>query len=199
MNKHIITIIRVIVPIIISCFVLGCTNVRYLKPQKFEVLPELMKSFKTDGRIKVLVPQNAESKYRLEFLTYKIVDSKEVVEINSEDQVVKNFIYVNLNDMNKNAKELIEEVLVKKNIQLSNDAKKYIKFTATKIQWHMRADMTIGANLEFDIETGDGYKMHYMVRDKSPLDVERAVGATSSRAVEKIFQDDKIIKYIEAN
>jgi hypothetical protein len=47
------------------------------------------------------------------------------------------------------------------------------------------------------VETGDGYKMSYTVQDGSAMDVNRSVGGAIARAVEKIFQDQRILDYIE--
>jgi hypothetical protein len=97
-------------------------------------------------------------------------------------------VYVDLNDLYNNAKELIEEVLVKHKVPLSPDSEKYLKFTISKVQWEVWATgFAMGSYLEFDIETGDGYKSHYRVQDQSGVNVSRAVGGTISRAVEKIF------------
>ena len=168
--------------IIIYILLIGCT--RYIKPEKFDLDPQVLKSFRTNVPIQVLVPKNAETKYLVEYSR------------KDEDHVN---IYVDLNDLYKNAKELIEETLVKYEVPLSPDSEKYLRFTISKVQWEIWAGgFSIGAYLEFDIETGDGYKMHYRVEDKSGMNVDRAVGGTTSRAVEKIFQDEKIIAYIES-
>ena len=92
----------------------------------------------------------------------------------------------------------MEETLAKYKVPLSPNSEKYLKFTISKVQWEAWAWNLRGAYLEFDIETGDGYKMHYRVQDQSGWDEARAVGGTTSRAVETIFQDEKIIAYIES-
>jgi hypothetical protein len=167
--------------IIIYILLIGCT--RNIRPQKFGLDPQFCKPFRSDAPIHVLVPENAETKYLIEF---------------SGKQKTHANVYVDLNDLYKNAKELIEEVLVKYKVPLSPNSEKYLKFTISRVQWEVWAGgWSIGAYLEFDIETGDGYKMHYRVQDKSSQNVDRAVGGTTSRAVEKIFQDEKIIAYIE--
>lgn len=108
-------------------------------------------------------------------------------------------VYVDLNRLYSNAKELIEDVLIKNDVHPLPDSEKYIKFTISKIQWEVWAGgFSIGSYLEFDIETGGGYKSHYKVQDQSAMDVSRAVGGTISRAVEEIFKDEKIISYIES-
>lgn len=170
--------------IIIYVFLMGsfgCT--RFIKPEKFDIDQQLVKSFVGNSPIHVLIPQNAESKYLLEF---------------SGKQTTHADVYVDLNDLYHNAKELIEEVLVKQKVPLSPNSEKYLKFTISKVQWEVWAGgFSIGAYLEFDIETGDGYKKHYRVQDGSSMDVSRAVGGLTSRAVETIFQDLDIIAYLE--
>ncbi len=175
------TNLRYLFLIIIYIFLIGCT--RHIKPQKFDLDPQLLQPLRGNVPIQVLVPKNAETKYLIEF---------------SGKQKSHANVYVDLNDLYKNAKELIEEVLVKHKVPLSPNSEKYLKFTISKVQWEVWAGgFAIGAYLEFDIETGDGYKSHYRVQDKSSMNVDRAVGGTTSRAVEKIFQDEKFIAYIE--
>jgi len=167
--------------IILCILLIGCT--RHIKPQKFDLDPHFLKPLRSNVPIQVLVPKNAETKYLIEF---------------SGKQTKHANVYVDLNDLYNNAKELIEEVLVKYKVPLSPNSEKYLKFTISKVQWEVWAGgFSIGAYLEFDIETGDGYKRHYRVQDKSGVDVSRAVAGTTSRAVEEIFQDEKIIAYIE--
>lgn len=169
--------------IIIYILLIGCSTV-HIKPPKFGLDPKLLKSLRSNVPIQVLVPKNAETNYLIEF------SGKQKTHIDA---------YVDLNDLYKNAKELIEEVLVKHKVPLSPNSEKYLKFTISKVQWEYWAGgRVVAAFLEFDIETGDGYKMHYRVQDQSGRSEDRAVGGTTSRAVEKIFQDEKIIAYIES-
>lgn len=168
--------------ILICLFPAGCA--RNIKPDKFDVNPQILKSFKSDVPIQVVVPENAETKYLVEY---------------SGKQKTHADVFVDLNDLYKNTKELMEEVLVKQKVSLSVDSPKYLKFTISKVQWDVWAGgFSIGAYLECDIETGDGYKRHFRVQDGSTMGVERAVGGTTTRAVEEIFQDEKIIAYIES-
>ena len=139
--------------------------------------------FKSDDPIKVLVPENAEKEYLIEF---------------SGTQKSHGKVYVDLNDLYKNAKELIEGEINIHNVPLSADAEKHLSFTITKIQWEVWAGgFAMGSYLEFDVETGDGYKKSYRVQDSSGMNVGRAVSGTISRAVEKIFQDKVVLAYIE--
>jgi len=84
--------------IIISIFLIlaGCT--RYIKPQKFDLNTQILKPLRSNVPIQVLVPKDAETKYLIEF---------------SGKQKTHANVYVDLNDLYKNAKELIEETLVK--------------------------------------------------------------------------------------
>jgi len=168
--------------IIIYLLIIGCANI-HIKPKKFALDPQLLKSLTSNVPIQVLVPKNAETNYLAEF---------------SGTQKRHVNLYVDLNDLYRNAKELIEEVLAKHKVPLSPNSKKYLKFTISKVQWEYWAGgRLVVAYLEFDIETGDGYKTHYRVQDQSGRSEDRAVDGTTSRAVEKIFQDEKIIAYIE--
>lgn len=158
----------------------GCT--RHIKPDKFGVEDELIPDFSGDVAIIVLVPEDAEKEYLIEYTDPNKTTAK---------------VYVDLNDLYKNAKELIEEELTEHQVPLSPDAEKYLKFTITKVQWEIWAGgFSIGSYLDFDIETSNGYIQHYRVQDQSSMDVSRAVGGTVSRAVEKIFQDQNILEYI---
>lgn len=168
--------------LILTCvFLIGCTV--HIKPEKFDIDPQILKSLKSNIPLRVAVPENAEKNYLIEF---------------TGKQATHADVYADLNVLYKNAKELIEEVLVNSRIPLSSDSEKFIRFTIYKLQWEIWAGgFSIGAYLEFDIETGDGYKGHYRVQDGSGIGVDRAVGGTISRAVEKIFQDEKVIAYVE--
>jgi hypothetical protein len=167
---------------IICILLVGCA--RHIKPDKFDIDYQLLKLLRSNIPIQVLVPNNAEKEYIIEF---------------SGKQKTHAAVYVDLNNLYNNAKELIEEYLVKHKVPLSSDSKKYLRFTIDKAQWEVWAGgFSIGAYLEFDIETGDGYKKHYRVQDGSSMDISRSVGGAISRAVEQIFQDEKIIAYIES-
>jgi hypothetical protein len=161
---------------------LGCT--RHITPLKFDIDSSTIPNFYGKMPIAVIVPESADKEYLVEYADPEKTGTAK--------------IYVDLNDLYKNAKELIEMELSKHEINSSQSAEKQIKFTITKAQWEVWAGgFAIGAYLEFDIETKDGYKAHYRVQDGSSMDVSRAIGGTVSRAVEKIFQDDQIIKYFE--
>lgn len=166
--------------IAISILLIGCTV--HIKPEKFDVDPKFTRGLSGHGPIRVVVPENAEPKYLVEY---------------SGPQNTHTNVFVDLNDLYRNAKELIEEILVKNHIGVSSDSPKLIKFTIAKVQWEIWAGgFSVGSYLEFDVETGDGYRRHCRVQDGSAVDVSRAVGGTISRAVEEIFQDEKIVAYI---
>jgi len=169
--------------IMIYILLIGCTTTRQIEPQKFDLDPRLFKPLRSNIPIQVLVPQNAETKYLIEY---------------SGKQKTYQILYVDLNDLYRNAKELIEMVLSSDKVPLSPNSEKCLKFLISKVQWEIwGGGFLIGSYLEFDIETGDGYKMHYRVQDQSANSADRAVGGTISRAVEKIFQDEKIMAYIQ--
>jgi hypothetical protein len=67
----------------------GCT--RHIKTEKFDINPAEIQDFKSDTPIKVLVPENAEKEYLVEF---------------AEPEKTHANVYVDLNEMYKNAKEL---------------------------------------------------------------------------------------------
>jgi hypothetical protein len=171
--------------VIVILFVNGCTV--HIDPPLFDIDTSSIKQFQGNSPVTVVVPQKADEEY---FIEYADLDKSSG----------KAKVYVDLNVMYKNAKELIEKQLSDQNVPVSQSAEKYLKFTITKIQWEVWGmGFVMGSYLEFDIETGDGYSAHYRVQDQSGHHVERAVGGTISRAVEKIFQDDKVIEYIEKN
>ncbi len=169
----------IIICLIIYLLPIGCTTTNKLKPKTFGLDLQL-ESLSSNVPIQVLVPKNAETNYPIEY-------SKRGERCANE--------YVDLNDLYKNAKELIEQVLVKHKVPLSPNSEKYLKFTISKV--YAESDWVYVAYLEFDVETGDGYKRHFKVQDQSPMSIERAIGATTARAVERIFQNEKIIAYIE--
>ncbi|HVP76813.1 MAG TPA: hypothetical protein VMV04_02860 [Thermodesulfobacteriota bacterium] len=167
----------------IYILLIGCTTTRQIKPEKFDLDPRLFKPLRSNVPIQVLVPQNAETKYLIEY---------------SGKRKAYQILYIDLNDLYRNAKELIEMVLVSYKVPLSPNSEKCLKFVISKVQWEIwGGGFLIGSYLDFDIETGDGYKMHYRVQDQSANTADRAVGGTISRAVEKIFQDEKITAYIQ--
>lgn len=149
----------------------ACT--RNIKPDKFDVDFELIKPLNGTSPVNVWVPAKADEKYEVEFVG---------------KQKTHATVFVNLNDLYKNAKDLLEDVLTKSKIPVTADASKKLKFTISKVQWEVWAGgFAIGSYLEFDVETGDGYRKHFKVQDQSSMGVERAVGGTTSRAVEAVF------------
>jgi hypothetical protein len=160
---------------------IGCS--RHIKPEKFELDHNIIRKFQGNVPIKVIVPENAEREYLIESTKSKSGPSK---------------LYVDLNVLYKNAKELIEGELNRHLVPLSEDADRFIKFKIEGIKWEIWAmGFSIGAYLEFEVETSNGYKHLYKVQDGSTTDVSRAVGGTISRAVEKMFEDNSIISFIE--
>lgn len=92
----------------------------------------------------------------------------------------------------------MEKELTGHKVPVSAEASKTITFTIKKLQWEVWAGgFSIGAYMDFLIETGDGYKAAYSVQDGSAMDITRSVGGVIARAVEKIFQDQEVMAYIE--
>jgi len=161
----------------------GCT--KHIQPPLFDIDTTTIKPFYGKLPVAVIIPQNADNQYFID-----LADPRKSLGADK--------IYVDLNIMYENAKKLIEKQLSDHNVPVSQSADKHIKFTITNIEWDIWGMGHLsGAYLKFDIETGDGYRKHYKVQDQSGVNVERAVGGTVSRAVEKIFQDDRVIEYIE--
>ena len=161
----------------------GCVE-RHIKAPKFDIYPDKIPSFQGDMLVAVIIPEPAKEDY---FVKYADPKNKHAAKI-----------FVDLNGMHTSAKELIEKELANHNIESSALAEKQLKFTITDVQWEVWAGgFSMGAYLEFDVETSTGYKAHYKVQDGSGADLSRALGGTVSRAVEKIFQDPEIIKYLQ--
>lgn len=169
--------------LIIFLFIVSCAIPYNIKTEKFETYPEVMQSFSGTIPMMVIIPQNAEKEYVVENLNILAMKGRT--------------LYINLNDLHKDGKELIEEVLVKNKVPLSPDSTKYLKFTINKIQYEVWGIVT-GTYFYFTIETSDGYKQQYKVQDQSGYSIDRAIGGAVSRAVEKVFQDRMIIKFIES-
>lgn len=158
----------------------GCT--RHIKPEKFDIYPEMVKNFSGDTPVRVVVPENAEQAYLIEYKNPEQASGK---------------VYVDLRDMYDIAKALMEKELTGHNVPVSAEAAKKITFTIQKVQWEVWAGgFSIGAYMDFLIETGDGYQAAYSVQDGSAMDITRSVGGVIARAVEKIFQDPQILAYI---
>lgn len=171
-----------------SCLVLillmvmaGCT--RHVKPDKFDISYDQIPAFTGRSGIAVVVPAEAEKEYLVQF---------------TQDRASAK-IYVDLNDMYRISRELMEEVLRKRQITLAADSSKQLKFTIDRMQWEIWAGgFSIGAYMDFTVETSAGYRRSYKVQDGSSMDVERAIGGLPSRAVEQIFSDPQVVVFIQA-
>jgi hypothetical protein len=158
----------------------GCT--RHVKPDKFEVSQAEMLKFSGGAPLKVVVPQDAEREFPVQFTRESSAAAK---------------VFVDLNDMYQITREHIEETLQKRQVPVLSDAPRFLKFTIDKMQWEVWAGgFSIGAYMDFTIETSDGYTKKYQVQDGSAADVSRSIGGLPSRAVEKIFQDQEISNFI---
>lgn len=160
----------------------GCT--RNVKPDKFEVNHEAMLKFSGGAPVKVVVPQNAEKEYPVRFTRESSMAAK---------------VFVDLNDMYRIAREHIEEVLAQREVPVAADAGRDLKFTIDAMRWEVWAGgFSIGAYMDFTVETSGGYRQSYTVQDGSAADVSRAIGGLPSRAVEKMFQDQNIVDFVQA-
>ena|GEM_PF-942222 len=163
---------------------LGCVE-RHIKAHKFDIYENTIPSFQGYGPVAVIVPEPTGKEYLVEYAP-------------DPDSKAAGKIYVHLDDMHKNARELIAKELGNHGISTDPASVKQLRFTITKIQWEPWAGgFSVGSYLYFDVETSDGYKVSYKVQDGSGMDVDRAIGGTVSRAVEKLFQDPEVIRFLE--
>jgi hypothetical protein len=110
-------------------------------------------------------------------------------------------MYYDMNDLYKIAEDHIIDTMKNNNVPVSSSSSKYIKFTVSKIQieyWGFVGGV-MGCYLYVTVETSSGYKRDFRAQDQSAWHLDRAVGGAVSRAVEIIFQDSKIIEFIEKN
>lgn len=106
---------------------------------------------------------------------------------------------VDVNQMNRNAKDFITDYLHGKNITTRESWKK-IKFQITKLQHELWGNPFFvslqGCYLYFAVETSSGYRQEYKVQDQSGFSLDRAASGAVSRAVERMFSDPNIINFI---
>jgi hypothetical protein len=163
----------------------GCMINWHQKPDKFELSPEVMKSFTSETPITVVTPKNNP-----EML---------VENLNSFAGKGAN-VYYDMNELYKIAEDHITDTLKNNKVPVSSSTSKYIKFTVTKIQTEAWGGMFVmGCYMYVTVETSNGYKRDFRSQDQSGSHLDRAVGGAISRAVEIIFQDPKIISFIESN
>jgi hypothetical protein len=172
--------------IVISLTVLmmiGCIS-RHLKPDKFEISTDVIQSFQSNTPIAVIIPK----------------DQNEILVENLNLYMGQGaYMYYDLNELYKIADEHIKDVLILNEVPISDDSSKYLKFNITKIQYEHWGMFVFGCYMYVTVETSNGYKKDFKVQDQSGSHLDRAVGGAVSRAVEKIFQDRNIIKFIESN
>jgi hypothetical protein len=170
--------------VVITIFLLsGCTY--QLKLTRFDIPPSVVEPLMGDTPINIIGP---EIDYPIKQVSYSV-----------EGKTGDGFSYfVDFNEVNKIAIDLIKSELKKNNVPISDDAQTVVKFTTTKIEWEYWAGgFVIGTYLNFEVETADGYKNKYTVQDGSQVHLERAVGGAITRAAEKVLQDERILSYIE--
>jgi hypothetical protein len=164
----------------------GCMLNHHQKPDKFEVYPEVMKTFSSETSVSVITPKN----------------NPEMLVENLNAFVGKGAnMYYDMNELYKIAEEHITDTLKNNNVPVLPSTSKYIKFTVTKIQteaWGGPFLVIMGVYMFVTVETSDGYKRDFKVQDQSATHLDRAVGGAISRAVEMVFQDKNVIKFIES-
>jgi len=164
----------------------GCAINWHQKPDKFEVYPEVMKTFSSSVPITVITPKN---------------NPEMIVENLNAVIGTKAIMHYDLDECYRIAESHIKETLVLNKVPVSNNSSKYIKFTITKIQWEAWGALVYinGCYMHVTVETSNGYKRSFIAQDQSATHLDRAVGGAISRAVEIMFQDSKIIEFIEKN
>jgi len=170
--------------VMITIFLLsGCTY--QLKLTKFDIPPNVVEPLMGDTPINIIRPE--------------IDDPIKQVSYYAEGKSGDGFSYfVDFNEVNNVAIELIKSELKKNNIPISDNAQSVIKFTTTKIEWEYWAvGFVMGTYLDFEVETADGYKKKFTVQDGSQVHLERAVGGAITRVAEKVLQDERILGYIQ--
>jgi hypothetical protein len=161
----------------------GCIE-RHVKAPKFDIYADTIPKFKGDQPVAVIVPVQTGKEYLVEYADPEARHTGKV--------------FVDLDGMHANARDLLEKELAKHGIASSPSAARQLKFTITKVQWEVWAGgFSTGAYLEFDIETSTGYKAHHRVQDGSSADVSRAIGGAVSRAVEQVFLDPGVVKFLQ--
>jgi hypothetical protein len=103
-----------------AIFVSGCMPNWHQKPEKFQLFPEVMKTFSSETSISVITPKNNPEMLieNLNFWTGKGAN-----------------FYYDMDELYKIAGEYITETLKNNYVPVSSEAAKYIKFTVTKMQW----------------------------------------------------------------
>jgi hypothetical protein len=154
------------------------------KPDKFQIYPEVMKTFRSNTPIAIVTPKN----------------NQEILVENLNVMMGKGLnMYYDMNELYKIAEDHITETLKNNNVPVVPSSSKYIKFTVTKIQSEAWGVIYVkGCYMYVTVETSSGYKKDFKAQDQSAWHFDRAVGGTISRAVETIFQDPTIIKFIES-
>ena len=159
----------------------GCT-VR-LTPEKFDAYPQTLQPVSVDTPINVV---GAKTKGGM----------REVKTYTGEERLVT--VLTDFNKINDLAVELIKAELTRNDIPVSDNAERVIRFTATKVQWEDWAGgFAMGIYIDFDIETTDGYKAKYTVKDGSGVSMGRALGGAITRAAEQTLKDKHILNYIQ--
>jgi hypothetical protein len=169
----------VIAVVIALLSTVGCA--RHIKPDKFETFPDLMRPFSGGSPIRIVSPENPEKEYHVPHAGGGLgVD-----------------MIVDLNDMYTITSELFLEVLTERPVKLSDSSEKTLAFTIDNMTWETWAGgFSMGAYMNFTVNASNGYTKKFRVQDGSGMDVKRAIGGLASRAVEAIFQDPEIVRFV---
>jgi len=161
----------------------GCVE-RHVNVPKFELYADTIPAFQGTLPVAVIIPEPTGAEY---LVAYADPEAKHTGKV-----------FVELDKMHADARDLIVKELSNHGIETSPTAEKQLRFTITSVQWEVWAGgFSLGAYLEFDVETSDGYRAHHKVQDGSSMDVPRAIGGAVTRAVEKLFQDPAVVKFLQ--
>ena len=149
-----------------------------LNAARFDIERGQLSSFKTDNPITIRTPSPTNNRIEILNLTMPYLAKYSV-----------DFDAVNIQ-----AAEMIGDELARNAIVVTNDSKKTIMFTTKRMNW--QGGWTRSIYMDFEVETGEGYKRTYKVMGVSGFDLDRALGDAITNAVIKTLQDGNIIKYI---
>lgn len=129
--------------------------------------------------------------------------NQEITIINMQPSTEEISIVAGMNTYKVNLKELTDEAvkllnleLQKRGASLSPDAEKVIKLSVTEAKF-IPGGFRLGYDVNLHAETGDGYGANYYVENRSGGGVARASGGAITLAITELFNDEKIIGYLE--
>ena len=99
--------------------------------------------------------------------------------------------------VNQRAAEMIGTALIYNSTPITNNAQKTLLFTTKRI--YGASGSVIILHIEFELETGSGYKITYDVAGYSKKNLDHALGDAITNAAVKIVHDTNITQYIQDN